>query len=1409
MLQIPAPGEHKLFFRGDVAEVRLVFDYPAKGEAFFRTNLGKAEVVHREIINAVETGITARGEGWHDLPMKRVDACTFAVKAALLEVGHFEGKCLFFADGTVEPVWVEGDNIQFNVEPGEYCAGNTIYCAFPRQFGRHKGETTSDDYSHLKSLTEAGYSVLPPSGTFRDLKRELDFIFDKLGSRILHLLPINPTPTVYGRMGVFGSPYAALDFTAVDPALAEFDKSATPLQQFCELVDEVHLKNGKVFIDIAINHTGWAAKIHETHPHWVLRDKNNEIVSPGAWGVTWGDLTELDHSCFDLWKYLADSFLTWCSRGVDGFRCDAGYMIPLPAWRYIIARVRLQYPDTVFLLEGLGGDPKITEELLNKGNMNWAYSELFQNYSKQQITGYMRYADRISSGQGLMFHYAETHDNNRLAAVSDEYAMMRTGLCAMLSSSGAFGFTNGVEWFAKEKIDVHMDKALNWGAKKNQVEYISKINHLLRMHPAFFANAQIAFLETSSDSSLAFTRCDKDGKNRLIILINMDHQHPQDVKFHCKGFALGGERKCLLTSEPRHFISVSNHMVVCKLGPGEVVCVEEGDTAEVLKLTPSLRQWAQGVVLDYMVARKGSIVVEDENITELSELLLEDPAAFCRTVDNGSSRVIEWESPQDLERMVMIPPGHGLLIRNKERFRARVADDRGIVRQLDSIELHDGTQFVLFPPFSVPSLQSVKSLVMYLYGKELLSRHEAKLLFLSNGDDYVSTQFNHCSIIRHKPLFLATNKKGGMCHVPINRTEIYSRYNALLAANLNPDYPVDRQVMFTRLRGWVKHHGYSHAFDIHALNSFMQAKDGEGVWSFNLPVGNGRYTSIEVVIKMDDEENRIYVTLRRKNCKDSDVYLADSESVRIILRPDIEDRNFHHDTKAMYGPETHWPASIVRNLDGFDFKPSIDRTLSLKLPHSTFYPEGEWNYCVHHEVEASRGLEEFSDLYSPGYFDFRLGGGEARCLTAAANCEPIEPAKTVDKYEPETNFEKIMEQAIEQFIVNRDGLKTVIAGYPWFLDWGRDTLICVRGIIAAGSVEEYKQGKGLLKDTAGILQAFARFEENGTLPNMIHGDDAGNRETSDAPLWLFTATKDFVEKTGDVQFLQSKPKKCNRTMTEILTAIADGYIAGTPNGIRVDEASGLVYSPSHFTWMDTNYPAGTPREGYPIEIQALWYAALSYLYEITKIEKWRDLSDKVKTSIQHYFVSDKFDYLSDCLHTKGFMPASQAIADDALRSNQLLAVTLGAIDDMETAKKMVKSAEKLLVPGAMRSLANQPVTYPLPVVGANGNMLNDPNNPYWGFYKGDEDTRRKPAYHNGTAWTWPFPSWAEAYLMVYGSSGRQTAKAVLASSKYLLKHGCIGQLPEIIDGSYPHKQRGCDAQAWGVTELYRVWKMLS
>ena len=217
--------------------------------------------------------------------------------------------------------------------------------------------------------------------------------------------------------------------------------------------------------------------------------------------------------------------------------------------------------------------------------------------------------------------------------------------------------------------------------------------------------------------------------------------------------------------------------------------------------------------------------------------------------------------------------------------------------------------------------------------------------------------------------------------------------------------------------------------------------------------------------------------------------------------------------------------------------------------------------------------------------------------------------------------------------------------------------------------------------------------------------------------------------------------------------------------------------------MDTNYPAGTPREGYPIEIQALWFAALKFLSTIEKDEQWGKLSEQVQKSISKYFIYEEKNkegrktgerWLSDCLHCSPMKPASKSIKDDHIRPNQLFAITLGAITDFSLTKDILKTTAQLLVPGAIRSLANKKTDYELPIY-SNGELLNIPSEPYWGKYEGVEDVTRKPAYHNGTAWTWPFPSYSEAYYMVYGVAGLKHAISILSSSQILLEEGCLGR----------------------------------
>jgi starch synthase (maltosyl-transferring) len=150
---------------------------------------------------------------------------------------------------------------------------------------------------------------------------------------------------------------------------------------------------------------------------------------------------------------------------------------------------------------------------------------------------------------------------------------------------------------------------------------------------------------------------------------------------------------------------------------------------------------------------------------------------------------------------------------------------------------------------------------------------------------------------------------------------------------------------------------------------------------------------------------------------------------------------------------------------------------------------------------------------------------------------------------------------------------------------------------------------------------------------------------------------------------------------------------------------------------------------------------------------------------------------------------------------------LGAVTEKAVRKGVLKACQSLLVPGAIRSLADRTVETPLPV-HHDDRLLNNPTAPYWGRYAGDEDTRRKPAYHNGTAWTWLFPSFCEAWAETYGRSGLPAAQAWLSSTVDLINDHCVGHVPEIVDGDAPHTQRGCDAQAWGASELLRVWLKL-
>ncbi len=1430
LIQTPPAGAHRIKLCGDTLTFTLDLPEAIAGQAWLRTNLGHAHTQRQEIIRAVTHMEPLLGRAWYDIPMRRISQHRFELTLGLCETGHFEAKCYFLPFRERVPVWPAGDNVFINVEPADTCCGNIIYNAFVRQFGPNKDGSFTAEQENLdtiRKLDEAGYTVIPPSGTFRDLIVQLDFIMEHLGCRILHLLPVNPIPTTYGRMGRFGSPYAALNFTAVDPALAVFDPKATPLEQFIELVDAVHARYGKILIDIAPNHTGWAAELHGLHPEWLIRDKEGKIEVPGAWGVTWADLTRLDYHKKALWQYMAEVYLTWCRRGVDGFRCDAGYMIPIEAWTYIVATVREEFPNTIFFLEGLGGELSVTREILNSANFNWAYSELFQNYDRSQIERYLPEAVRVSSENGILIHFAETHDNNRLAATSTAYAAMRTALCALCSTQGGFGFANGVEWFATEKIDVHNACSLNWNADINQVPWIQRINHLLKSHPAFFDQVEIRLIQKGGGNCLTLLRHHIPSGKKLIVLINLDLTHTATAEWDSNDTGIFSNQYIDLLQEESITVNTNHGRLTHDLNPCQVRCLSpdaqdlktyHGPVISEAALPQQIHHQAlRALALDVHRFYHGLIDLEGFDPNAAADELAADPVEFCRRMNPCSeeSRVITWNWPQDARRQTLLPPDHFLLIRIDAPFHARIVrqetDSERTLAVAFSLVGNDKVHSALVMPQPVCDHHTAATLKLTIYRKKKVIHVDAPLLYLSRPEQVsVKRVFRRESLFDNPLLFLGTNGRGAMMRAHAAWGRLKSKYDALLAANLHSDFPVDRRMLLIRCRAWIVFQGYSQEISIDSLEDFRVEDGSRCAWRFSIPCGQGQHVVMSVTAQLIAGCNRINLSFSRKAKSSGRTnQLSNKKPVQLIIRPDIDDRNFHENTKAYLGPEHHWRSACAVRPNGFIFKPYSDHLLDVGISSGGFVWEPEWRYMVYLEAEAQRGLDPYTDLFSPGYFSAFLKGNETVRLTASG----METGTFQQTEEPKTHFTAVsrsatpvqqdpleaMVSALKQYIVRRNEMKTIIAGYPWFLDWGRDTLIVARGLIAAGFVSEAE----------AILKKFAQFEDNGTLPNMIRGMDATNRDTSDAPLWFFVACKELIRHTGKKNFLTQTCGK--RTIQQVLVSIGASYLQGTPNGIHVDSSTSMVFSPAHFTWMDTNHPAATPREGYPIEIQALWYYALKFLAQVDSLNKkckWADRADQLQRGIKERFYLREAGYFSDCLHAPAGVSADKAEIDDALRPNQLFAITLGAVTDRVMMRAAVRSCESLVVPGALRSLADQAVKRPLKITH-HGSLCNDPYHPYQGVYAGDEDSRRKPAYHNGTAWTWIFPSFCEAWARVYGEPGKKTAQSWMGSSSVLMNAGCTGQIPEITDGDYPHAQRGCDAQAWGVSEWIRVWKHLT
>ncbi len=1462
----PPAGERIQWFVGD----RICFTLedgdgrmaPEGWRARLRTNLGRADLLCKEITQAQTKKLPLAGASWHDVAMRR-DGRKWVLELPLTEPGYFKAKA-YLIDSQGWQHWPEGGDLGISVHPDGYRTANTIYCAFTRMFGPTRTALSTQNEKQaeqFKQLDAEGYTVIPPSGTFRDLIEQLPHIIDTLGCRILHLLPVNPTPTTFARYGRFGSPYASLDLTGIDPALVEFDRRTTGVDQFRELTYATHAKGARVFVDIVVNHTGWGSNLQENHPEWFLRGPDGAFVSPGAWGTTWEDLAELEHRYPALWNYMAEAFLEWCRRGVDGFRCDAGYKVPLPAWQYITARVRQEFPETIFLLEGLGGAWELTDRLLTEGGMQWAYSELFQNYSGPEVARYLDHSLTQSQRLGLLVHYSETHDNERLAIRGRPWSRLRNRLCALASVSGGFGFTCGVEWLALERVNVHSSRGLAWDNPDNLVAELGKLNRLLAGHPCFFDGVKLTRLSPADSPVYALRRDAEGGDDSVLVLVNNDMESSQTIaldtglleglgklKFDLAGgelpkmkagkeveFTLGpGASHCLCSEAKPQGMSGEDYRrgraqaAWALTALGKVLPIEQIPALEWRGLAGAVNENPAGV----LAACSG---LDATQVRERLEHLIRSPAA---DLPEHYSPVVIW-GLLDCRRILPVPPGHWLLVEDSAPFRATLRFDGGPEAQhVQSIAVREG-HVAWFAPgqpvgdaqlelerYALTNSQAQGQIRFLAAGPDLDSGGE-KPLSISNLAalrDIVSTSRDvnnpaKAALSIGQPLVLLTNGIGGMARLCVDFGAIKSKYDCLLGANLHPRLPVDRHIFAKRARVWVVADGFINPLDLRNLASFEPGPPG--VWKFVANAGDGRTVEIWITAAMLPGRNTTVLHFERPSAGSAgEDSLAGGCEVRLTVRVDIEDRNFHSETKRNGGAEFHF-SSHTGPLDGqagFSFVPAADRQLRVFATGGVYHPQPEWCENIPHPVEQSRGQVGSGDAFSPGWFDLPMAKGAGVSLVVCADAkDPIaeeiqssispsdkKPAggKAKAPLSEDDVFGRQLARAAEAFVVRRDNGVTVIAGYPWFLDWGRDSLICARGLLAAGMEERVKE----------LLVSFGRFARDGTLPNTIHGDDASNRDTSDAPLWYGMACEETAALSGE-KLYQVKVNPEGRTIADVLSDVAENYMRGTPNGIRMDAGSGLIWSPSHFTWMDTNYPAGTPREGYPVEIQVLWIRLLRQLERIAgqaDRRRWRDLAEQAQASLQKYFWLEEPGYLADLLIARAGQAAADAVPDNALRSNQLLAVSLGLLSGKAAQRCVLAALRYLVTPGALRTLAPLPVALPLAIYGNQGQLLNNPPEPYWGRYEGDEDTRRKPAYHNGTAWTWTFPIFCEALVRAWDGAPEAVAaaKAYLGSMDRLLMEGCIGQIPEITDGDAPHTQRGCDAQAWGVTEALRVWKFL-
>jgi predicted glycogen debranching enzyme len=451
--------------------------------------------------------------------------------------------------------------------------------------------------------------------------------------------------------------------------------------------------------------------------------------------------------------------------------------------------------------------------------------------------------------------------------------------------------------------------------------------------------------------------------------------------------------------------------------------------------------------------------------------------------------------------------------------------------------------------------------------------------------------------------------------------------------------------------------------------------------------------------------------------------------------------------------------------------------------------EPQWYRAFLYEEERARGYDHVEDLASPGFIEHDLGRGDACLILAAAVDSPSSASLSADAPVAELARElrereldrrrslPPLERAADAYLVRRGEGRSLVAGYPWFTDWGRDTFLALRGLLLA---------RGRASESAEILLAWADHVSRGMLPNRFPDEGEPEFNSVDASLWFVVAVEETLAAAKELSRAQ------RGVLENAALAILEGYASGTRYGIRADSDGLLACGEpgQQLTWMDARIDGEviTPRIGKPVEVQALWIQALAFGARFEK--RFRALLEKASAAFEPRFWNESNGYLNDvvdCDHVRG-------TADETLRPNQVLAIggLARTLIDPARARRVVTVLERdLWTPLGLRTLPRR-----------------DPR--YHGRYAGGTAERDR-AYHQGTVWPWLIGPFVEAWVRVQGAGAetrRVARERFLAPLLAHLDEAGLGHVSEVADGDAPHAPGGCPFQAWSLGECLRLERVV-